>query len=528
MSTVILSVGLLVFIGHLMVGLFKKTRIPDVLLLTLLGIVLGPEGLGLVLGHQLGVVGSVFSQIALIVILFEGGVNMDLRAISKAIGDSSGLTFTTFAVSLVAVATLTQSSLGWSMAFILGAVLAGTSSAVVIPMVSSLKLGDRTRVALSLESALTDVLCIVGVYALLESQISGRGLEAMDLIGQISSKLVMASILGVFGGIAWLVVLGKVRQIPNTQFTVFGLAFVLYGLADVLGYSGAIASLVFGITIANVKPQTFKTVPFLDRLTIAMVSASERSLFGEAVFLVKILFFVYLGISLPFSRLEPFLVGGAIVATIYAARLLIVRFSLPSTCDRRDAMIAAIMVPKGLAAAILATLPLQFALPHGELIRDIAFAVVFESIILTSLLVPIFESPFVSNILEATLFRPFSAVGKTNALPVTIAETRLIDIFELTAQMQADQVANTEAEALTSSAPAAPAEGGAATPPASEPRPTSQTIGEAAINAGRRQTPPISTATEAASTEATPPGARKKTTVQAEEPSPADPTPPPT
>ncbi len=452
MEKAILAVGMLVFVGHLLAGLFKKTRIPDVLVLTLLGITLGPYGLSWVTVEQMGVVGSVFSAIALVVILFEGGVNMDLRAVSGAMNDTARLTLTTFTATMVIIAALTYHHLiGWQMAFILGGVLAGTSSAVVIPMVSTLKLGDRTRVALSLESALTDVFCIVAVYALMQSMISGGDLQALSLTGAVASKLVMASIIGFIGGLIWLIVLGKVRQIPNTQFTVFGLAFVLYGFAELMEYSGAIAALVLGITIANVKPHTFTNVPFLDRLPVSLVSASERSLFGEAVFLVKILFFVYLGINLPFNQLSPFMIGGMIVGVVYAARILIVLGSLPGACQRRDAIVAAIMIPKGLAAAVLATLPLQAGLPGGEFVRDVAFAVVFESILLTSILVPIVDMPRINSFLQRSLFRRFADEGRSVSLPSTIAETSLIDVFELTAQMRAEadaQEAHSRKEAL--------------------------------------------------------------------------------
>jgi len=451
MEKAILAVGLLVFVGHLLAGLFKRTRIPDVLVLTLLGITLGPYGLGWVSVEQMGVVGSVFSAIALVVILFEGGVNMNLRAVSAAMGDTSRLTLISFTATLLITAALTQHIIGWQMAFILGGILAGTSSAVVIPMVSSLKLGDRTRVALSLESALTDVLCIVVVYALMQSMISGGELQALSLAGSVASKLVMASIIGFGGGLIWLVVLGKVRQIPNTQFTVFGLAFVLYGFAELMEYSGAIAALVLGITIANVKPHTFNNAPFLDRLPIALVSASERSLFGEAVFLVKLLFFVYLGINLPFSQLSPFLIGGTIVGVVYAARILIVLGSLPGDCQRRDAIIAAIMIPKGLAAAVLATLPLQAGLKDGDIVRDVAFAVVFESILLTSILVPVVDMPWINRFLQRTLFRRFADEGRSVVLPSTEAGTTLIDVFQLTAQLRAEadaQEAQSNTEAI--------------------------------------------------------------------------------
>ena len=47
------------------------------------------------------------------------------------------------------------------------------------------------------------------------------------------------------------------------------------------------------------------------------------------------------------------------------------------------------MVPKGLAAAVLANLPVQYNLPGGEMIRDLTYSVILTSIILTSILIPV-------------------------------------------------------------------------------------------------------------------------------------------
>ena len=72
LSNIILLVGILVFVAHFLSQLFRKTNIPDVLMLMLLGILVGPA-LGLVSPSDFGKVGSVLSTIALVVILFESG-----------------------------------------------------------------------------------------------------------------------------------------------------------------------------------------------------------------------------------------------------------------------------------------------------------------------------------------------------------------------------------------------------------------------------------------------------------------------
>jgi len=83
-ALIILFVGLLVFIAHAFVALFKKTKIPDVLLLIIIGLILGPV-LNIVKTDDFGKVGPIFSAIALIIILFEGGLELNIKHIKEII-----------------------------------------------------------------------------------------------------------------------------------------------------------------------------------------------------------------------------------------------------------------------------------------------------------------------------------------------------------------------------------------------------------------------------------------------------------
>ena len=69
-AQVIAFVGILVFLAHLFTGIFSRTRIPDVILLIIIGICVGPL-LNLVSPSQFGEVGPVFTTITLIIILFN-------------------------------------------------------------------------------------------------------------------------------------------------------------------------------------------------------------------------------------------------------------------------------------------------------------------------------------------------------------------------------------------------------------------------------------------------------------------------
>jgi len=392
MSTIILIIGLMIFVSHFLAVVFRRTNVPDVLVLMIIGLVVGPL-LGWVSAADFGKVGPVVATIALVVILFESGTSLRLDVMGKSLSTTGKLTFVCFLatgviITLVAIFGLQMPTLS---ALLLGVILAGTSSAVVIPMVESLRLQEETSTVLVLESALTDVLCIVGVFALLHVVTDG-GVDPGKLVGGVLSALIFAAVIGILGGIGWLLILGKVRDFPNTISTTIAYAFLIYGLSEFLGFSGAIAAMTLGLTLTNFDPRWLKQFKGLDR-TIVALTPMDIAFYREAVFLLKTYFFVYLGISIQFSESVLALVALGMMALVFLTRIILARFVFAA--DRfslRDSAIASMLAPKGLAAAVLASLPLQYGVAEGALIRDTAYMVVLVSISLCAVLIMSFSA----------------------------------------------------------------------------------------------------------------------------------------
>jgi NhaP-type Na+/H+ or K+/H+ antiporter len=397
MSTTILVIGLMVFFAHFLSLQFRRTNIPDVLVLMLAGIVLGPL-LGIVTPEDFGKIGSLIATIALVVILFESGTSLNLDVLGKSLATTGVLSMVCFALTTLIVTAIGLSALNleWLPAVLLGVTLGGTSSAVVIPMVNALRLSEKPSTVLVLESALTDVLCIVGVFALLQIHTQG-GVEAGKLIGSVLAALIFAAVIGVIGGIGWLLVLGKVRDFPNTISSTLAYVFIVYGATEGLGFSGAIAALALGITLTNFQKFGMDRIPSLDR-NIVPLSEIDLIFYREAVFLLKTYFFVYLGISIHFGTLSLALTAVAMVLLIYSMRVVLTRFVFRDTgYSLRDTAITSMLAPKGLAAAVLAALPLQFGVAGGEVIRDTTYMVVLVSIALSALLVMIYPLPAIQR-----------------------------------------------------------------------------------------------------------------------------------
>ena len=406
MSTTILVIGLMVFFAHFLSLQFRKTNIPDVLVLMLVGIVIGPV-LGIVTPEDFGKIGSLIATIALVVILFESGTSLNLDVLGKSLATTGMLTFWCFALTTVIVSLIGYAALDLSLlpALLLGATLGGTSSAVVIPMVGALQLSEKPATVLVLESALTDVLCIVGVFALLQVYTQG-GVEPGRLVGGVMSALVFAAVIGVLGGIGWLLVLGKVRDFPNTISSTLAYVFIVYGATEGLGFSGSIAALALGITLTNFEKCGLTKFDRIDR-NIVPLNDMDLTFYREAVFLLKTYFFVYLGISIHFGAVELAVVALAMVVLVYVVRLMLTRVVFRGQeYSLRDTAIVSMLAPKGLAAAVLATLPLQYGVDGGEGIRDTNYMVVLISITLTALLVMVYPIAPVRSLYSRSLSKP--------------------------------------------------------------------------------------------------------------------------
>jgi NhaP-type Na+/H+ or K+/H+ antiporter len=409
MATTIMFIGLAVFLAHFLALQFRHTNVPDVLVLVLLGILIGPV-LGVVQPEDFGKIGSVIATIALVVILFESGTSLDLETLRRSAGTTGLLTLSCFVLSAGIVAGIAMAAFELALlpALLLGATLGGTASAVVIPMVATLQVSPKPATVLVMESALTDVLCIIVVFALLQVVTQGN-LDAGRVFGSVVSALVFAAVIGIVGGAGWLFVLGHVRGFPNTISSTLAYVFIVYGATEFLGFSGAIAALSLGVTLSNHQRIG------LDRLAGAGIkleplNQQDLNFYREAVFLLKTYFFIYLGISIRFGEPYLALVAGAMVAAIFAMRLLLVRLVFRSPeYGLRDTAITSILAPKGLAAAVLATLPLQYGVAGGETIRDVSYMVVLISIAVTALLVIVLPWAPVQRLYAVALGKPRTA-----------------------------------------------------------------------------------------------------------------------
>ncbi len=403
-GSTIIFIGILVFLAHFFDWLFSFVRIPDVLLLMCIGLLIGPL-LNIVPVDFLGEMGNVIVVLTLVIILFEGSIKLKLTSLKEAALGTIGLTFASFllTMSVVGLVLFEFANFHIISSFLIGAIIGGNAAAIVVPLIEKIKIKESSKTTLFLESGISDVLSIVFTVALIASLEVGFFQINSFLIGT-AKTLFISTFIGISAALAWSLLLNKVHNIQNSAFSTPAFVFIIYGIAETMQLSGLIAVIAFGIVLGNI-PALISSIrekhKFLHSILHPQpLSTKELSFFREVVFLIKIFFFVFIGISLNFNDLTIIMIGLLLVIIVFAVRVFVVLFSIPRSTLKFDASIMSVTIPRGLAAAVLALIPLQRGIEGGVLVQDIVYSVIFFSILFTSILIFLLHNTGLTKIFE--------------------------------------------------------------------------------------------------------------------------------
>jgi len=308
-------------------------------------------------------------------------------------------------VSSGIVILFTKLSLG--AALMLGAITGGTSSAIVIPVLDKLRMRENSKTTLIFESIINDVLCIVVTFSLISAYQQGD-LHIGLMIMRIAGTFILAGLLGVIFALLWSVVLKKIRILQNSTFTTLAFVFVVYGIVEFFGFSGAISALVFGYVLNHISRLKIDLLGNWMKVQPSELNDRERGFFAEVVFLLKTFFFIYIGVSIQVANTWLMMLGLLVTLALFLIRIPIVRLTMPKSTPIKDATLMSIVIPKGLAAAVLASIPLHKGIPGGEIIQTLTYTVVLFSIIISSILIYIVEFPVFGNLYQRVFRGKFS------------------------------------------------------------------------------------------------------------------------
>ncbi|QOX78855.1 cation:proton antiporter [Trichlorobacter lovleyi] len=370
--------GVVIMAGFFGNVFFEKTKIPDVLVLLGIGILLGPVG-GFVKPENLHHMAEYVGSLALLVILFEGGMDLDLNRLLEEFGSAALLVLLSFCLTTGAIASYLHFILGWEVrqGLLLGSIIGCTSAAIVIPIISRLNISEEIKTTLSVESALSDVLAVVLTISLIGAIQIGQKDPTAPFKAVVAS-FSTAIVIGWLTGLVWLKVLDLMRGKKLAYMLTLAAIMITFGSVRVVGGSGAIAVLMIGLVLGNADSFT----RFLKIKEPLSVNWSIRFLHDEITFFIRTFFFVYLGMMFSFKELNTdfLMVCGSILLIMLLFRFVSTELAIRVYPDKaQDRFLIMLMMPRGLASAVLATLPTAAGIAGTENFVAITFGVIIVS-----------------------------------------------------------------------------------------------------------------------------------------------------
>ncbi|MGB1696973.1 MAG: cation:proton antiporter, partial [Thermoplasmatota archaeon] len=223
----------LMFLGFLGNLIFSRFKFNDTLLLILVGVILGPAT-GILPVDAMAEISNIVGPLALILILFDGGLALKMRDLLGGLGSAATLGVVGFVLTTAGVAVTVAYSLGIPLlsALILGAILGGTSALVVLPSLEHMNTDKKTSTTLGLESALTDVLVVVVSFTLISIVALGDAPDAQGITSKLAITFAMSLFFGISTGFLWIWLLPSVRDKPFGYMLTLGVMFALYVITE--------------------------------------------------------------------------------------------------------------------------------------------------------------------------------------------------------------------------------------------------------------------------------------------------------
>lgn len=344
--------GGIIFVGFFASELFQKTKVPDSIILIGIGIAL--RHWGWVDPTVLEPLTAIISSIAISMILFEAGMSIKFKELAKSLGNAFNMANISFVTNSFAIAGLTFLFTGWDplTSLMAGFLLGGTSAAVVIPMAKKI-LPEDLIVTAELESTITNIYNFI--FALSVAKILKSTLVSPNLvINELLSYFSIGVFLGIVISLMWIIFLKKFWGRPFSYMRTLAIILLLYGFTEFAGGSGALASLIFGLMLGNNQS--------LSELikTPAIGTGRFLKFSQEIAFLIRTYFFLFLGIVLRLpSDTKIWVLAIAIAVVAFMMRALSARLlKLP--------MEMALLLPRGLGEAVIASLILEMGIPGAD------------------------------------------------------------------------------------------------------------------------------------------------------------------
>ena len=362
-NIIVILISLTLFLAYIGGLLYTKTRIPDIFWLITFGAILGP-GLKLIEPGTMSGLAPMLVLMALSLLMFEAGMNVDLKTFRESMEKSGYLGVITFVLTTFVIGNslyyLLPEFFTFTEALLLGSMIGGTSTSTVLSILGCLKMSNndagQCRLFLILESIVTDSISIVTTMTLIRL-IQTPEIPLSEGFKDIVFVFTVASLIGFFIGVVWVQMLNVARNRPFNYIMTIAALFFSYILAEQVGGpgAGALAALVFGITLTNY-PLFARQLNLNERVRVER--RRLRGFHEEITFLIKSFLFLFVGLQMNLDTVYLG-IGVGIAFIIGGVRFISVFFTNMFTpLSEIEIKVSRIEFSNGLTAIVLAQLPL--------------------------------------------------------------------------------------------------------------------------------------------------------------------------
>lgn len=373
--------GVLLFVSVLASTLTARLGLPLLLLFLLVGMLAGEEGPG-------GIVFDSFSnamfigQLALAVILLDGGLRTRAATLRVAFLPAAtlatwGVVATSLTLGLFATWVF---GLDWRIGLLLAAVVGSTDAAAVFSLLrnSGVRLNDRVKSTLELESGANDPMAIMMVTMLVEMVLSPGERDGWAYAVMLLQQLAFGLVAGFFGGSILARLLNRLHLAEGLYaLLIVSGGLLVFSTTNMVGGSGFLAVYVAGLIVGNRRSHATEHVL---RVMDGLAWLSQAGMFLVLGLLVT-----------PSNLLAQWVEVFAMAAflMLVARPLAVVTSLMPFRFARRELTYISWVGLRGAVPIVVAIYPLTMGVPESRLIFDVAFAVVLLSLLIQGATVPI-------------------------------------------------------------------------------------------------------------------------------------------
>ncbi len=377
--------GIMIVAGMACGILARRLRTPDVALLLIAGMLLGSSGLGLINVRA----DSALNQLILIFgasyILFDGGASLRLSVLKQ-----TWITITVISTvgvlitgAVTAAAAHMLLALPWPIALLLGAVVASTDPATLVPVFRQVKIRERVAQTVMSESALNDAMGAIVTFAMLAVVVGHGEFSVLAALRDLAWQSVIGILAGAIFGYLAAAGIAHARFNFLTEYApVVTLVAVIgaYLAADNFQASGFMAVFVFGVMLGNKDSFGFK------------MEAAESHQLEEFIlttaFVMRVFIFVLLGAQVDFALLREYglaAVGVVVVFMLVARPLTVFACAWP---DRRAKWTLKEMLfmcwtrETGVIPGALAGMLVGMEVPGAKIIASVTFVAILITILI--------------------------------------------------------------------------------------------------------------------------------------------------